>query len=275
MSSFFFQRASLAGRGRCNFKHIAIAACAVVLLVSAVTNPARAGQIRVDGDYMYLTEDFESVEGDTADLGFVAAWGNGVAIDASDLWHCFSHDIGQGYGTIYEDPTRFPYLSSSHPDLQFVLIDSEMPPGYPGERNDGWGLILRSGYQDVITFPADMEILEFSCDVFLPDTFPIHTDKDSHAIDFIGTEGYLRHFLRFDELTQHVTIANTMFAGAIGELQAVRLESSCVVFDNLTVKTWAVPEPGLATFLAGGLGLCALRRKRTENIGRTYSGLRA
>ncbi len=258
MSSFFFQRASLGGRGRCNFKHIAIAACAAVFLVGAVTNPARAGLIRVDGDYMYLTEDFESVEGDTADLGFVAMWGNGVAIDASDLWHRFSHDIGRGYGPVYA--SGFPYLSSSHPDLQFVLIDSEMPPGYPGERNDGWGLILRSGYQDVITFPADMEILEFSCDVFLPDTFPIHTDEDSHAIDFIGTEGYLRHFLRFDELTQHVTITNTMFAGAIGELQAVRIESCYVVFDNLTVKTWAVPEPGLVSLLGAGCLACLLRR---------------
>ena len=232
----------------------------IVVALGSLVVPSEAHVVRIDGDYLYLTEDFESVEGDTTDLGFAAAWGNGVAIDASDLWHRFSHDIGRGYGRVSEDPIRFPYLSSGHPDLQFVLVDSEMPPGYPGERNDGWGLILRSGYQDVITFPAEMEILEFSCDVFLPDTFPIYTDKDSHAIDFIGTEGSLRHFLRFDELTQHVTITNAMFAGAIGELQAVRLESSCVVFDNLTVKTWAVPEPGLVSLLIAGCLACLLKR---------------
>jgi len=247
---------------------ISLGALSVTLALATFTARSEAHLIRIDGDYLYMTEDFESVEGDTTDLGFVPAWGNGVAIDASDLWHRFSHDIGRGYGRVSEDPSRFPYLSSSHPNLQFVLVDSEMPPGSPGERNDGWGLLLRDGYEDVITLDTQWEILEFSCDVFLGDTFPIQGFEDSHAIDFIGSEGCLRYFLSVDELTQHVVISQTMFADFIGEIQAVRLESSYgAVFDNLTVKTWAngppgIPEPGFISMFGTGCLVWLFRRTR-------------
>lgn len=271
MSNFFFQRASLAVRGRCNFKHIAIAACAVVFLVGAVTGSATAGLIRVDGDYMYLTEDFAPDAGVIVPLPVDSDQWRVYAINADYLWYPLSHS----FPAVFPEAARFAETSFIFADysMKLALISNEEE-----QLLDGMALAIRPGHADSIVLPS-YEILEFSCDVFVGDSF-WGDFYDYHSIDFIGTEGRFRFFLPLQGGMHHVSVNASAFEPLIGDLDAVWLQSPYSFFDNLTVKTWRngvppIPEPGLATLLAGCLGLCALRRKRTENTGRTYSGLRA
>ena len=240
-------------------KMILLGVLSAVLALGALAGRSGAHLIRIDGDYLYATEDFESVDGPKTPVGWGGNWGNGFAVEADDLWGTFTHHIGVGYGDPSEDHGFAPYLSSSNDDLKFALVDNEdMVPG-----RDGTALLLRSGYEDIVTFP-DCQILEFSCDVFLADTAPYPKYFDFHAIDFIGTEGRLRYFLSMGEMSQHVAITREMFHGLIGELESVRLESPVACFDNLTIKTWHTPEPGSAALLLIAAATCLLRRRRTR-----------
>jgi hypothetical protein len=106
---------------------ISLGALSVTLALATFTPQSEAHLIRIDGDYLYMTEDFESVEGDTTDSGFVPAWGNGVAIDASDLWHRFSHDIGRGY----ESPSPEALTTRHTPPLTPHFTSHNLPTIVP------------------------------------------------------------------------------------------------------------------------------------------------
>ena len=251
-------------RGRRGFVRRAAAVGVMLLTVAVVACPVQAGLIRYDGDYMYLTEDFEVFEGGAVPPPIVSdgPW-NAYAFNAQGLWHPFSHQFLPLFpeAAQYAD-VLFPFANNA---LDFALISNET-----SEYIEGMVMAVRPAYQDLVTLP-ECEILQFSVDVFVTDAFS-GDFYDYHSIDLVGTEGRLRYFLPLHRPlgggTYHVSISATEYGGLIGDMYAVGLQSPYACFDNLTVKTWrygappTTPEPGLFALAAGGLGICMFRRNR-------------